>query len=308
MSLNKTAHRVIGKGVDPTGQGRWCYSTYRGKNNIKLRVVSLYRCCKPSSPGPSTVYMQQQRIHDAKNDNRDPRNSVLEDLGETLATWTENNDKIMILADMNSDVNCTAINNWCEQHNLREIITKTHQTTNGYSPTYHRGTIPIDGIFISSNISVHKCGYLPFDAFPSDHRAIWIDLQINEIFGSKMCTLHRPAARRLKCGDPRIMKKWKKVYTRFIKQHKLHSRLFAIESACIRQHNNLTPTQIKIYNGLLNLRLQGIKHADKKCRKLMMGGVPYSEEIKNCQKKLVYGMQHLPVNVDANTAHKKCDV
>ena len=81
MSLNKTAHRVIGKGVDPTGQGRWCYSTYRGKNNIKLRVVSLYRCCKPSSPGPSTVYMQQQQIHDAKNDNRDPRDSILEDLG-----------------------------------------------------------------------------------------------------------------------------------------------------------------------------------------------------------------------------------
>ena len=42
MSFNKTAHRVIGKDVDPTGQGRWCYSTYRGKNNIKLRVVSLY--------------------------------------------------------------------------------------------------------------------------------------------------------------------------------------------------------------------------------------------------------------------------
>ena len=82
------------------------------------------------------------------------------------------------------------------------------------------------------------------------------------------------------------MKKWKRAYSKFIHKHNLHSRIFAIEYACIRQQNHLSPTQIKIYNGLLNLRMQGIKHADKKCRKLMMGQVPYSNVLQSCRLKI----------------------
>ena len=193
------------------------------------------------------------------------------------------NEKIVILADMNSNINSNMITTWCSTYNLTEIITCKHQTTQGIEPTYHKGSLPIDGVFVTPNITVHKCGYLPFGALPSDHRCIWVDLKISKVLGRKMSPLHKPQARRLKCSDPRIMKKWKKVYKRFIKQHNLHSRLFALESACIRQGYNLSPIQIKKYNGLLNLRMQGIRHADKKCRKLMMGGVPHSDIIQECR-------------------------
>ena len=123
MSFNKTAHRVIERGEDPSGLGRWCYIVYRCKNGTNLRVISLYRCCKPSSPGPSTVYMQQKQYHDAKKDERDPRNSVLQDLNQQMEQWTMDNGKIVILADMNSNINSNMSTTWCSTYNLTEIIT-----------------------------------------------------------------------------------------------------------------------------------------------------------------------------------------
>lgn len=111
MSINKIAQRVLAKesSADPTGQGQWFFTTNRGKNNIKLHIVSLYKCCKPSSPGPSTVYMQQKRIDDAKRDERDSHDNVLKDLSIQLAEWEEQNNKIIISADMNDNINSDVI-------------------------------------------------------------------------------------------------------------------------------------------------------------------------------------------------------
>ena len=122
-----------------------------------------------------------------KKDNRDPRNSVLQDLNQQMEQWVMDNEKIVILADMNSNM----ITTWCSIYNLTEIITYKHQTTQGIEPTYHKGSLPIDGVFVTPNITVHKCGYLPFGALPSDHRCIWVDLKISKVLGSKMSPLHK---------------------------------------------------------------------------------------------------------------------
>jgi hypothetical protein len=36
LSMNKAAHRVIDKGLDASGLGRWCWMRYRGKRLILL--------------------------------------------------------------------------------------------------------------------------------------------------------------------------------------------------------------------------------------------------------------------------------
>ena len=54
LSMNKAAHRVIEKGSDTSGLGRWCWMRYCGKVSNTLRVISAYR---PNAPnGPFTVY------------------------------------------------------------------------------------------------------------------------------------------------------------------------------------------------------------------------------------------------------------
>jgi len=52
--------RVIGKGEDPFGLGRWSYVTMRGTGSMKLTIVTAYNACVSS--GDTTYYHQQLRV------------------------------------------------------------------------------------------------------------------------------------------------------------------------------------------------------------------------------------------------------
>ena len=57
--FNTTATRTYGSGVDPSGLGRWVWSSYRGRNGLSLKVYTFYR------PAESDEYMgaaKQQQI------------------------------------------------------------------------------------------------------------------------------------------------------------------------------------------------------------------------------------------------------
>ena len=57
IATDQVAHRMTAMGTDLTGLGRWTCMTFRGKNNIMLRVVTWYRPCEAT--GVSTTYQQQ---------------------------------------------------------------------------------------------------------------------------------------------------------------------------------------------------------------------------------------------------------
>lgn len=52
--------RVISKGEDPFGLGRWSYITMRGTENTKITVITAYNATP--SPGECTYYHQQMRV------------------------------------------------------------------------------------------------------------------------------------------------------------------------------------------------------------------------------------------------------
>jgi hypothetical protein len=274
-SINRPAHRIIETGKDDEGLGRWVWTLYRGRHDVTLRIISAYRPCKPHSAGPSTTYSQQRRYMDRNKDNRCPRDAILQDLGNWLTQWRAEGNQLIVMMDCNEDVTSPVMTTWLHQHGLRNSILDKHQITTNSTPTYHRGSHAIDGIFTSSTINIVKGGYMPFGAFPSDHRGLWIDINYDNAFGYNMPKTITPSARRLKSDDPRIRNKWITSYTEFIKQHKLHTKQFEIEHKILHHQNEGT------YNDsekIRRLRLQGIKYADKRCRKLTMGGVPFSAE------------------------------
>ena len=59
----KWTSRVIGKGKDPYGLGWGSYVIVRGKNNIKVLVITAYRVCTQSTnlAGPNISMSQQHR-------------------------------------------------------------------------------------------------------------------------------------------------------------------------------------------------------------------------------------------------------
>jgi hypothetical protein len=78
FSLNKASHRVITKGQDKSGLGRWSWTRYRGKDNYTSRIISAYR--PNDSKGPLTVYSQHKLFFQNRDDDRCPRQAFLEDL------------------------------------------------------------------------------------------------------------------------------------------------------------------------------------------------------------------------------------
>jgi hypothetical protein len=281
LSINTTCHRIIESGKDSTGLGRWSWSRYRGKHNVTLRIISAYRPCKPSNPGPNTAYSQQQRYLDRHGDHRCPRDAILEDLGRCVHTWRALGDQIILMADFNEDVEGDNIKNWYEALQLQNAISHLHNINN--EPTFHIGTKSIDAILISHTISPLQTGYLPFGSFPSDHRCIWLDISMDNAFGFQPPKSSKFAARRLKNDDPNVRSKWLKIYEGFIHQHNLHTRQFRLE-ASIQHH--LSDEQIQEYEDIRELRMQGIKLADSGCRKLKMGNIPSSDAYKKYTDKI----------------------
>lgn len=117
--------------------------------------------------------------------------------------------------DCNEDVRRHTISTWLQEVELMDCVLEKHERNNA-PPTYNRGSKPIDGMFCSTSLQVTACGYLPFGHFPSDHRGVWVDITYGSAFGHHIPKCIQPAARRLKCNDPRIAAKWVDAYEHYI--------------------------------------------------------------------------------------------
>ena len=84
--------------------GRWCWTTFEGKNNSITRLMVAYNPCKSKNTRLKTVYSQQRRFYRSKGDNRCPRVIFREDLDRILARWTTNGDKIILFIDANENL------------------------------------------------------------------------------------------------------------------------------------------------------------------------------------------------------------
>jgi hypothetical protein len=101
IATGACSHRVIKSGEDETGMGRWVWTLFAGRNNIKLRVISGYRPNPDQSDRPGTVYSQQERHLRSIRDTRDPRRAFIKDLERQLEHWMEDGNLIIIGLDAN---------------------------------------------------------------------------------------------------------------------------------------------------------------------------------------------------------------
>jgi len=77
FSVNKACHRIMKKGSDPSGLGRWCWTRYRGRDGLTLRVVSVY--CPHDKGEDLSVYAQHRFWYNQNGQQRIPRVAFWED-------------------------------------------------------------------------------------------------------------------------------------------------------------------------------------------------------------------------------------
>ena len=94
---NTMSPRVIGKGKDPTGLGRWTWTKLHGKDRV-VTMISTYRPCKPSTAGIQTVYKQHARAFPL---DQEPRSQFLLDLRKSIAKIQSTGDVAFVGIDLN---------------------------------------------------------------------------------------------------------------------------------------------------------------------------------------------------------------
>ena len=167
---------------------------------------------------------------------------------------------------------------------MSEGITSFHRNK---SPPATQNTnkqrIPIDGIWVSNSISVLAAGYYAFgNACPSDHRALWIDLDKEQVYGHRPKELHKPVQQRLTDKDPRL----KRGYTKRLKKAYSRSHIPQKFEHLQRQYANRESSNfdseefIEAYNLFEKQILSIRQEVEKQIRVVKRGEVPWSPKLQ----------------------------
>eukprot|EP00956_Cyclotella_meneghiniana_P026049 scaffold55510_cov37-Cyclotella_meneghiniana.AAC.1 len=261
-------------GVDESGLGRWTYMEFKGEEGISTVIVSGYVPCKNKRDNSGTTY-QQHRRYFAKKEKKDeePRRRFLSDLLKLLASWKEEGKKLVICLDANENIYKNIIGRTLtdpEGLDLKESFLRANGTKLG--ATHFRGSRPIDAVWTSKELEITNAAAMPIGYGIGDHRMIVVDINKESTVGTHPQAIVRPGARRLNSKIPSCLKNYNKKLEELLDQHKLTEKM--LETCLTKSDGNIHERM----NRIDELARDCMIHAEKKCRKLKSGNIPFSPE------------------------------
>ena len=284
--IGKEASSIGGCGQDPSGLGRWAWTRMQGKDEKMIRFVTAYRPNPPGN-GANTVWAQHRLHLLAQGDDRDPQEAFLSDLRKDIRKWKETGDHIIIGMDANDDLRRGTVREGLAIEGLHEVLLDRHAEKETEA-TYHRNHSkkPIDGIFATTGIKVSGGGYYGWDeSVPSTHRALWLDIPRDQLLGRREVT-DSFDARRLKMEDPRVTSKYTKYAETQYRKFGIGRQLHLLHQELKARPRHPTKRQQRRFNWIQKKAYSIRKEAEKHCRKLRKGKVPWSPAIQLLRDKL----------------------
>ena len=254
--------------------GRWTIMTHRGRGGHNLHIITAYRPQRNSNP--YGVYQQQLLYNIEHSLHSNPITTFDQDLKKLVHNYVLQGDQVILLIDANEDLSKASSNSFVQQMQrvgLEEVILSRHSKSVP-PPTRTPGSKPIDTIFCTSALVVNKSGYAPFNGF-SDHRLSWVDIQWESAFNHHT-KIQRAPARRLKYMLPVAVDKYTQVLEYLLMKNNIYSHIQTL--------NQLTTDQItepiaRMYEKIDKKITKYMLQAERKCRKLRMGYIPYSPQL-----------------------------
>lgn len=262
-------------GRDSLGLGRWVVMVFRGANGLTTRVVCGYNPCMNKNEVSRTTYQQQRRYYLLQeNDDTCPRTRFREDLIKQLVEWREQGDRLIVCLDANEHVYRKAIGKALTDRdglNMSEVVGDF--TGQRLGATYFRGSKPIDAVWATKDIEVTGASVMPAGYGIGDHRLFIVDFTLESLIGNAPPKIVRAAARRLNTKIPRIANAYTSKVEEKIVEHRLNSRLLKVERECG------TTAELRVALDKIDAdSKQYMLHAEKKCRKMKSGKIPFSPE------------------------------
>ena len=288
ISLGNAALKFQGSGRDPRELGRWTWHWYKGTNNKSLRIITAYRPCQKLEASTQSVFTQQCKFFNQNNlMHLHPRQCILDNLEQEINQWRREGDNVILMMDVNQDVRHDITQKFLERTGMRDSILE--KFGNNAPRTYISGSTPIDGIFTTQGVVLEAGGYASFSqgviGIRPDHRCLWIEVKISQVLGHKMPGPQKFAGRRCQCEDPRVYKKFNKLFKEFVIKNNLSKRIFELERIATYP---LTEEAIEEAEKIAEVRLQGIAFADHGCRKIHMGKHMSSPEYRRAEMTVAF--------------------
>ena len=273
---------VTGKGGDDLG--RWSSITLGGTNGRIITIISAYRVGKNLTAGPNTFYSQlireQERLQQDNNSTYnyqlEPSQQTVRDLRVFIEDLQHKNHEIIVMIDANENSEAISSNISNPNHsvlrmfqhiNLVSAYTIFTGNMDNLPNTHINGSSCIDYIYVSRNIfnSVTSISIMPFsEGFPSDHRAIVLQLKKEVLLNHNRTDMTRPQNRLFKTTEVKRCLIYQEELTRLMDSHRITERLDDIVEEL---NESPTPSRIEQLNKLDKEFGQYITAAARKANK-----------------------------------------
>jgi hypothetical protein len=228
-----------------------------------------------------------------------------EHLINMLSKWRAEGDRLIVCLDANEDIYNKSIGQALRDIDglaMKEVVGEFTRTPLG--TTFFRGSKPIDGIWATSDLTVSNASVMPAGYGIGDHRLFVIDFATQDLVGTHPPKVVRPTSRRLNTKLPGVADRYTKTLEELILKHRLIERTGEV----YLQHKS-TKTFTRKLNALDSELGDYMRHAEKKCRKIKSGCIPFSPEaalwIRRMQKYTDHYSNSTPAEFEIGAISKE---
>ncbi len=304
--------RVIDRGEDHLGLGRWSYITLRGKGSAKVTIVSAYNST-PSS-GETTNFQQQHRtlsrIHRQYQQQvtAQPRRQFILDFQAWLEYMIADGHDLIIGMDANDTYDPDsqgvshplsfdpALPTVSTTHNgklstlisscgLKDPMALQHQSR-PFPASHIRGTKRIDYLLVTPRLApaVLNSGSLAFHSlFHSDHRAYFLDFDSRLLFADPAYEIAPPSYHRLQLSDPCLKNQYRDEQLQY---HKVYDKVQELQVAS--RSGVWTDVQTQEYQKLDRIITEAMLYAERNTGRRFSTRYEWSPTLKKSVQSFRY--------------------
>ena len=269
--------------TDPSPMGRWSSQTFKGRDGRRLTVITAYRPGRDniSTAGPDTTFARQYHYL-LRSGIRSPVPSqiILDDLTTYLAFLRQEPlHHIILQLDANEDTHTsTRFQRWIVNSGLIDPILHFHGPDD--LATHIRGQRRIDFILVSPSILpfITACGILPFFTVPSDHRPLFLDVDLHSLLQSTPASLSSHLPRGVQTSNPRSVLLFRSHLRAFLDSTSFESRLLALLESSNVSSSDLNSLDQEFTDFLIDI--------DRKCQR--HHNTPWSPVLSLAKRTVYY--------------------
>jgi hypothetical protein len=306
-------HRVIGSRKDETGCGRWSFTTYAAKDDMKVSMVSCYIVCNQTNPGATAASNQQHGIMYADEELHpfmmNPHHQTMIDIQYFVQNLQGKGHEIIFMIDANQSEGHYyqsqlhnkkfrseqgfhvdgsidgSIQTFMSNCGLDNAITFMHD---GVVPNTHmRGSSQNDFPLTSVGLReyIEKVGLLNNSVLKSDHRGRFLDLHAR-LFEKNPEKVIPHQFRTLKLDDPRLSDAYRRILHKQFEEHNVFCRVKSIVGR--GKSSEWTLIDEQDYEKLDLDISQVMKHAARMCSLRKKHNTPWAKSLSNSTHTIIY--------------------